>query len=298
MKKNVCFVFCFALLLLAGCQSDDSPDVRVDTTPHLNVSDSLALVKVYSTIGPWNSKWNLDDITTWDGVTTALDESTNELRVIGLEAYNGFGFHDQIPAEIGQLTELRILVLAGGHLCGSIPKEIGELKKLERLSFGTNDMTGGIPESIGNLIHLKRLDIIHTKLSDTIPESIGNLVNLSWLYLSDNQLSGNVPKGLANLTKLKQAYFDHNHLTGEFPLDILLDKSEAFLYDFSDNDIELLSFDVWKDDFKGYPPILKRNRLTGEIPQWVLKSKRWKEYASVCISTQQDGYGYSNYTSE
>ena len=41
---------------------------------------------------------------------------------------------------------------------------------------------------------------------------------------------------------------------------------------------------------------LKRNRLSGLIPEWVKETKKWNEYASICISLQQKNYGYSNYS--
>lgn len=294
MKKNVRIICCLALLLLAGCNSDDSPDVRVDTTPHLNVSDSLALVKIYNTIGPWSGKWDLNDITTWDGVTVALDEATNELRVTGIEVYNGMGLHGMIPTEIGQLTELRTLVMAGGHLDGTIPEAIGNLLNLEKLTFESKNLTGGIPESIGNLKKLKRLTITNTNLDDTIPESIGNLVSLEKLFLYDNRLTGNIPKGLAYLNKLKSAIFNNNQLTGVFPVEILKGKTTRFF--FWNNNITELPFEVWKDDSEIIAPDLQGNRLSGVVPEWVFSMKKWQEDGLMCTRGQQEGYGYENVT--
>ncbi len=282
-----------SLLLFLGCSSDGSPEEVQDTTPHLNASDSLALVKIYSTIGPWYEEWNLNDITTWNGMTVALDETTNELRVTGLEVYNGYGLHGQIPAEIGQLTELRTLVLAGGVLNGMIPKEIGNLVNLETLALDGKGLTGGIPESIGNLEKLRRLTITNTSLSDTIPESIGKLVSLEKLFLFDNRLTGNIPKGLANLSGLKRAVFNNNQLTGSFPVEILKGNTNL-RFSFWNNNITELPFEVWSDDFEGTPPDLQGNRLSGIVPEWVFRTKKWQEDGIMCTRGQQEGYGYEN----
>lgn len=292
MKINRWIVCGLFLAIVAGCSSeDDSSDVE-EITPHLNVSDSIALIKIYSAIGPWAQAWNLDDITTWNGVTVTLDEAANELRVTGLEVYSGNGLHGQIPVEIGQLTELRTLVLSGGPLGGTIPQEIGNLVKLEKLSFDSNDMTGGIPESIGNLKKLKRLTITNTFLDDTIPESIGNLVSLQKLFLFDNRLTGNIPRGLANLNSLKSAVFNNNQLSGVFPVEILKGKTTRF--SFWNNNITELPFDVWSDDSDVIAPDLQGNRLSGVVPEWVFASKKWQEDGLMCTRGQQEGYGYSN----
>ncbi len=81
---------CVICLVLAGCSSDSQPGLIVDTTPHFNKSDSLNMIKVYRSIGaPWGKKWDLADVTTWNGVTAALDVATNEIRIIGFECYQG-----------------------------------------------------------------------------------------------------------------------------------------------------------------------------------------------------------------
>lgn len=70
---------------------------------------------------------------------------------------------------------------------------------------------------------------------------------------------------------------------------------EQLTIDCSDNDITKLPFEVWEDDFTGNPPILRNNRLSGVIPDWVFETERWWEHKSVCIARQQESYGYSNY---
>jgi hypothetical protein len=294
MKRTV---FVLAILLMislawTACSSDDKEQTPLPSEPRLNTSDSLALVSIYQKIGPWKQPWDFNDITTWNGVQTALDKSTNEIRVVGFEVYHG-DFRGVFPKEFCQLTELRRLVVTGGTIGGIIPEDIGKLKNLIYLCVADNNLSGTIPESIGELTELQQLDFRNTKLAGTIPESIGNLVNMVELYIFGTNVSGNIPKGIANMKHLKTAALFNNRLSGRFPVEIL--KDDIFII-CEDNDITELPFEIWNDSLACVPPILKRNRLSGEIPEWVKKTKKWNRYASVCISTQQDGYGYSNYS--
>ena len=51
-----------------------------------------------------------------------------------------FGLTGAVPAEIGQLTSLRVLQLGGNQLT-SLPAEIGQLTSLERLDLRDNQLT-------------------------------------------------------------------------------------------------------------------------------------------------------------
>lgn len=292
--KYIGVLLCIVCLVLAGCSSDSQPESIVDKTPHFNKSDSLTMIKIYQSIGaPWGKKWDLADVTTWNGVTAALDVATNEIRIIGFECYQG-GFTGTLTDEICKLTELRRLVISGGTMNGTIPEHIGNLKNLELLIIADNNVTGGIPESIGNLSNLRHLDFRNTKLYDTIPESIGDLTNLEYLCISHTDMHGNIPKGLANLKKLRRVILTDNKLSGTFPVEIL---RNDLVFECDNNNITELPFEVWNDEWDVYPPILKGNRLSGEIPEWVLKTNKWKKESCVCIGPQQKGFGYSNYSS-
>jgi Leucine-rich repeat (LRR) protein len=93
------------------------------------------------------------------------------------------GLGGPMPASIGSLSELSILILAGCSFTGSIPQELGNLKQLTFLALNSNKFTG------------------------KIPASLGLLTNLNWFDLADNQLTGSIPistattPGLDLLTK-------------------------------------------------------------------------------------------------
>lgn len=289
--------FCLMLLMslpLLGCSSDhddppvDKPERKL---PPLNVSDSLALVSIYKQCGPWGINWDLEKIETWAGVSVAYETESKQLRVVGYEIYNG-GFYGSFPKEFCQLTELRRLAVSGGRMTGVIPEEIGNLTNLTYLCIQCNEMGGVIPESIGKLVYLKELALGFNKLGGTIPESIGNLENLEYLKIIESNVSGSVPKTLGNLMNLKIAWLLDNKLSGTFPIEAI---RHNCVINCRGNNIEALPFEYWKDDNPYYPPELLLNRLSGEIPDWVFKTKKWHLYAPTCVDTQQENYGYSNF---
>ena len=54
-----------------------------------------------------------------------------------------------IPAELGQLSELQKLNLAGNRLTGLIPPELGALSQLTTLELDSNELSGPIPRRAG-----------------------------------------------------------------------------------------------------------------------------------------------------
>lgn len=265
------------------------PDPPKESHMKLNVNDSLIMVKMYKTIGPWvYGGWNLKDYTTWLGVSTAFDVSSQELRIVGFNVIAG-SFHGEIPEEIGDLSELRILIMAGGDLTGRIPETIGKLKHLEYLCLANNHLFGEIPASIGNLKNLSHLEIGYNKISGKLPESIGNLTRLKRLDISNTNVSGEIPKSFGNL-KETQIWLDNNKLEGTFPYEIM----EGMKYQpmLTYNNITDLPAEIWNDNNTcTIIPDLQGNRISSKIPKWVTQQKKW-QHRKWCIERQQEGYGY------
>ena len=82
-----------------------------------------------------------------------------------------------IPAEIGNLTELRKLSLESNQHIGVIPQEIGALKNLTNLTLSSNQLGGSIPPGIGELESLEHLALNSNTLAGYLPPEIKNLKN-------------------------------------------------------------------------------------------------------------------------
>jgi internalin A len=133
-------------------------------------------------------------------------EIADRHRSIYLDLFNkGLTF---IPADIGQLTNLRRLNLRGNQL-KSLPAEIGNLINLRELDLNSNQITS-LPTEIGQFKNLTRIDLKHNQLR-SLPIEIGNLTNLRELYLNNNQLRS-LPIEIGNLTNLRELDIQYNQL--------------------------------------------------------------------------------------
>ena len=205
--------------LEAGEIPDGWPEAP-NITPSATTDDNAALVALYNaTDGPnWtnNTNWMSDvPIGEWYGVETDEDGRVTELD-LGDNNLAGF-----IPAEIANLSELRLLSLCCNDLSGEIPPELGNLSNLEMLWLWLNDLSGEIPPELGDLANLRWLDLEINDLSGEIPPELGNLSNLETLWLSWNDLSGEIPPELGGLTSLERLHLDRNELSGEIPPELL-----------------------------------------------------------------------------
>ena len=223
--------------------------------------DRAALIALYNaTGGPnWegNNNWLSDvPISEWSGVTTG-----DNGRVTGLNL-GGNQLSGEIPPELGNLANLKLLYLNANQLSGEIPPELGNLANLELLYLAENQLSGEIPPELDNLANLKWLRLEGNQLSGGIPPELDNLANLELLYLAENQLSGEIPPELGNLANLIELYLAGNQLSGEIPPEL-------------GNLANLKSLVLSRNQLSGeIPPDLANldrlhlswNQLTGEIP--------------------------------
>ena len=185
-------------------------------TPCRPERDLAALIALYNATDGDN--WALNDnwlsdapLTEWvevvteeDGCVTALDLERHQLS-------------GEIPAELGNLTSLRVLNLNGNKLSGEIPAELGNLTNLQSLYLDENQLSGEIPPELGNISDLEWLYLSRNQLSGEIPAELGNLANLERLYLDENQLSGEIPLWLGDLANLEDLFLYGNQLSGCVP---------------------------------------------------------------------------------
>ncbi len=212
-----------AITAAAGAASDTSR-ITVESP------DRAVLVAFYNaTDGPnwarsanWLTGAPLGD---WQGVTTdsagrvtTLDLSLWRDPVTGVRISQGLS--GRIPAMIGELTELRELVLSDNNLTGSLPPELGKLGHLRSLNLAANGLVRGLPRELGNLSELQHLILSKNKLTSTIPAEFADLTELQGLNLGYNELRGPIPRELGDLTELRALELAGNLLTGPVPREL------------------------------------------------------------------------------
>ena len=210
------------------------------TTAGDAASDRAALVALYNATGGANWGNNRNWLSNapmgeWHGVITDSDGRVTHLYLDDNQLTG------EIPAELGNLTNLEVLSLSNNQLTGEIPAELGDLTNLEVLYLHNNQLTGSIPVELGNLTNLEWLHLYSNQLTGEIPVELGNLANLQTLYLNNNQLTGEIPAELGSLTNVEVLRLASNQLTGEIPAELG-----------SLTNVEVLR--------------LASNQLTGEIP--------------------------------
>lgn len=231
----------------------------------LPAQDSLAVVELYrNTNGDnWvnNEKWLSENpINEWFGITV---EDTSIIAIeLPLNHLNG-----ELPKEIGNLSELRILNLAQNSLSGLISETISKLIKLEDLNLSQNDLTGNILIEISKLQNLRTVDISKNKFFGEIPKTVANLRKLEIFDISDNSFVGELPRELFRLQKLSKLDLHGNYFSGPLPRYI-------------GNLIQLTYLDISRNQLSENVPkeigklinlkerlALNHNQFTGDIPQ-------------------------------
>ena len=177
------------------------------------VEDCRTLLSLRNTLaGRARLDWDADiPIAEWQGIVIGGEP----LRVHEVNLYRD-DLTGRVPPALGNLTELRRLLLSGNQLTGEIPRELGRLTQLEILSLARTYLSGPIPPELGGLGKLSALDLSSTYVSGPIPPELGELGNLSALYLSHSNLSGPIPPELGALEWL-QLYLNSTNVSGPIP---------------------------------------------------------------------------------
>ena len=214
--------------------------------PGSRYADREALVALYYATngGRWYEKAKANwlshmPLNTWHGVTT---DASGRVIEVDLRDLRPGG---QIPVELGNLFELRVLklgitfsielsqMLRSPAVGGQIPPELGKLSKLEVLDLFML-LDGQIPPELGKLSKLEVLDLSANRLSGQIPPELGSLTDLTTLYLHTNQLSGPIPPELGRLANLTTLYISQNQLSGALPM-TLVGLRAIMYFGFEDN---------------------------------------------------------------
>ncbi|XVE71701.1 hypothetical protein DITRI_Ditri10aG0172800 [Diplodiscus trichospermus] len=136
------------------------------------------------------NNWDEDSV---DPCSWAMITCSSENLVIGLGAPSQ-SLSGTLSGMIGNLTNLRQVLLQNNNLTGEIPPELGTLPKLQTLDLSNNRFSGAIPGSFGQLNSLQYLRLNNNSLSGPFPASLAKIPQLAFLDFSYNNLSGLVPK--------------------------------------------------------------------------------------------------------
>ncbi|CAN8293817.1 unnamed protein product [Cochlearia groenlandica] len=183
------------------------------------------------------------------------------------------GFNEKLPASICNLKSLKRMVFARNAFTGPIPNCFKGLKELLILDLSSNSFSGTLPSSIGDFVSLLKLDLSNNLLEGNIPREIGFLQNLTLLDLRKNRFSGGLSNIIEKIQSLTELVLSDNPMSKEDMMAIKWEKMG-----------NLVILDVSKMGLSGEIPIglttLKRlrflglndNNLTGSVPSEKLEA--------------------------
>ncbi|XP_044472203.1 probable LRR receptor-like serine/threonine-protein kinase At4g30520 isoform X2 [Mangifera indica] len=178
--------FLFLLFCLCSCSR-----VSLSYEPRNHEVEALVSIKngLNDPHGVLNN-WDEDSV---DPCSWAMITCSSENLVIGLGAPSQ-SLSGSLSGTIGNLTNLRQVLLQNNNISGEIPPELGALPKLQTLDLSNNRLSGVIPSSLGQLNSLQYLRLNNNSLTGPFPVSLAKITQLAFLDLSYNNLSGPVPK--------------------------------------------------------------------------------------------------------
>lgn len=197
-----------------------------------------------------------------------------------LEFRSNQGLVGEIPTNLGQIRNLKTLVLVDNSLVGELPMELGNLVHLKRLILSGNKFSGQIPGPLfNNLSELLILDISRNFLSGSLPSSLCGLSSLLKLDLSSNQFNGSLPPELGNLRNLTLIDLRNNSLSGTLPKSLTgLESLQDLLLSYNPWGGNLVEFE-WNNLRNLTTLDLSHMGLTGGIPESIASLKRLRYLA-------------------
>ncbi|XP_019051725.1 PREDICTED: leucine-rich repeat receptor-like protein kinase PEPR1 [Nelumbo nucifera] len=154
----------------------------------------------------------------------------------------GYNNSGGIPSWIGELSELRVLLLKENNFSGPIPEQLCQLNRTLFMDLSLNNFVGSIPQCLNNISFgriddmeypfyprysgdwcvkiiflVSVLDLSCNHLTGKIPSEIGDLHKIIALNLSHNFLTRSIPKSFSKLRHLESLDLSCNNLSGEIP---------------------------------------------------------------------------------
>ncbi len=244
------------------------------------------LIDFYNATGGdnWINKenWCSDKpVNEWFGIITDENGRVTEIHL----DFNGLS--GTIPESFYGLQKMSVVALESNRLSGELSEKLWEMSELSYLRLYNNQLTGGLTSAIGKAKKLRFLGLGANSLKGTIPDEITELTILFYFSIENhafsggtftyaaNEFSGTIPSNLDRLQNLQYFLVENNNLEGGVPA--------CF-----GNMPKLIGLELYG------------NRLSGEIPEELVKCANWDNWApDANIVTQQPGYilTFSHYES-
>jgi hypothetical protein len=125
-----------------------------------------------------------------------------------------------IPPDLGDLLNLRVLDLSFNRLTGNVPADLGDLHELVWFDLSFNELDGSISGDLGRMEKLEYFDVSNNLFTDSIPTQLGDLNKLMVLDMSNNGFTGGIPNKLKKLKKLVVLNLSFNKLSGSIPKEL------------------------------------------------------------------------------
>ncbi|XP_074564861.1 uncharacterized protein LOC141821346 isoform X1 [Curcuma longa] len=180
--------------------------------------------------------WNINDLTEVDvsenylagNIPFSSKTCKLESLVMSFNQFDG-----ELPAALGNCSNLKNLAIVHNHLSGRIPSTFGLLTKLEILYLSINSLSGPIPSQIGQCQSLISLQLYDNQLEGIVPRELGNLRNLEVLLLFSNNLTGELPIEIWRISNLTTILIYDNNFSGQLPVEMceLKSLSNISIYD-------------------------------------------------------------------
>lgn len=218
--SNFLFLFVGVLLGFTFKVTEVVEAVTFNETDTLLIIKNSVLDDPSNLLSSWNPSGNKDYCTNWYGVT--CDESSRRVVALNFTGAAAARLAGTLPDSIGNLAELRSLVIINNGFSGEVPGSIGKLRFLEVLELQGNNFSGKIPDQISiELQSLQLLNLSFNSFTGGIPAGLIGFGNLSIIDLSNNRLSGEITVGSSDSCLfLRHLKLSNNLLENDIPKEI------------------------------------------------------------------------------
>jgi hypothetical protein len=183
------YLLIFVVLLPSACISDSAATEFIRALSD-HPGDMSALIDLFqASQQSWVNRtgWlvNGTSYCSWHGIECDCSSAYCRVSAIKMRGNMLVKLGQYVPDSIGNLTELKTLMLYQNYLSSTLPASIGNLVNLLYMDIGANVFTGSFPATIGNCLNLKYLSVLGN-LFTSFPAAMSSLPSLIHLDISKN----------------------------------------------------------------------------------------------------------------